>query len=72
MTDRPRVWTLDEFVLRALGCSGSEDETVRAVEWDRDRTVAAIRAAIEGEQIGPHLAANLARAIFDALDGEGA
>lgn len=62
MTDRP------------LGPSLARPNHVDVVEWDRERTVAAMAAAIRAYDENPDdlgTAEGTARAIFDALDPEG-
>lgn len=74
MTLRPRIWTFYGASHQAV----APGEYVRVVEWDRDRTVPAIRAALGAfqptgwQQMDRDIAELRAEAIFDALDkGDG-
>ena len=70
MTDRPRVWTVPVNVSAWAVAAPERIERARTVEWDRDRTVAAMTAAIESFDRGPDMwePQACAEAIFDALD----
>lgn len=69
MTDRPRVWTLWGGPKKhPLFDQGIEPgETVRAVEWDEERTVAAMERVIAIRSERPCSPRDIAEAIFDAL-----
>lgn len=67
MTDRPRVWT--------LGLESAFDPSVDVIEWDREKVVPVIEAALARYQRSAipreRSVKDCARFIFDALDPEG-
>ncbi len=76
MTDRPRVWTLRHGggvsqVPIWVGPPIERDDPVVVVEWDREKVVPIIEAALARSlrDESPSVADD-ARAIFDALDRE--
>ena len=79
MTDRPRVWTLVDFgdQIRAVGpiIYHGGSGRVTAVELDREKVEAVIRAALSRYQRNAvpreRSVKDCARFIFDALDPEG-
>lgn len=82
MTDRPRVWTLwggpEDHPLHGSREAGPDEiepgETVRAVEWHEERTVAAMERVIAIRSERPCSPRHLAEAVFEALgqpDSEG-
>lgn len=77
MTDRPRAWTLVTCPDCGDGRLAHEIDggPVHVVEWDREKVEAAITLALEEAFGWRRYGADprdLARAIFDALDPEGA
>lgn len=70
---RPRVWTLDGWVIQPGSDDLAPDGEVRVIEWDREKVEAALVKAMTDAIPERNDAAfwSLARAIFDALDPEG-
>lgn len=71
MTDRPRRWVLVDFgdEIRAAGPPVASPGRVPVIEWDRERVLPIVEAALARalRDESPSVADD-AQAIFDALD----